>query len=458
MKAKMEGPAKAKTGRRSFLARTTLGGLGGLGVLILPRGASALGYKANEKLDLAIVGAGGRGASNLGDVSSENIVALCDVDEKRTAEAARQFPDAKCHVDFRKMLDEMHGQIDAVVVSTPDHTHAVATVAAMKLGKHAYCEKPLTRTVVEARTMRETAAARGLVTQMGNQGSASEGLRRGVELAWAGVIGEVREANVWFGGGNGPADRPQEQPPVPEGLHWDLWLGPAPERPYHPTYAPAGWRSWRAFGTGALGDFGCHTLNLAFRALRLDALWHDDPLLKPASRVIRIEAEASEIYPEAYPRWAKVRYEIPARGELPPAKLSWMNGGPRPPQDLLLGHAMTEHGCLLSGTKGAILSDCPWNTRFVLLPEKQFEGFQGPAPTLPRPAGHHAEWISAVKGEGKPFSSFAIGGPMAELLLLGHLAMLVGHPIEYDAGSGKIVNCSEANRFLHREYRAGWTL
>lgn len=446
---------KAKMGRRGFLARTTLGGLG---VMVLPRAASALGYAENEKLDIAIVGAGGRGASNLNDVASENIVALCDVDEARTAEAAGRFPGAKRHVDFRKMLDEMQGQIDAVVVSTPDHTHTVAAVAAMKLGKHVFCEKPLTRTVVEARAMRETAAARGIVSQMGNQGSASEGLRRGVELAWAGVVGEIREANIWFGGGNAPTDRPQEQPPVPQGLHWDLWLGPAPERPYHPAYAPAGWRSWRAFGTGALGDFGCHSMNLAFRALRLDALWNDDPVLKPASRVIRIEGEASEIHPETYPRWAKVRYDLPARGGLPPVKLSWMNGGPRPSQDLLLGREMGEHGCLLSGSKGSILSECPWNTRFVLLPEKKFEGFEGPAPTIPRSPGHHAEWIRAVKGDGKPFSSFAIGGPLTELILLGHVAMLVGHPIEYDAGSGKIVNRAEANSFLHREYRAGWTL
>lgn len=447
-------PAAATT-RRRFLATTALGGLG---LTILPRGASAFGYAENGKLDLAIVGAGGRGASNLGDVSSENIVALCDVDEKRLAQAAKGFPSAKLHVDFRKMLDEMHREIDAVVVSTPDHTHAVATVAAMKLGKHAFCEKPLTRTAMEARAMRETAAAQKVVTQMGNQGSASEGLRRAVELAWAGTIGEIREANVWFGGGNGPSDRPADTPPVPEGLHWDLWLGPAPERPYHPSYAPAGWRNWRAFGTGAMGDFGCHSMNLAFRALRLDALWGSDPALKPASTVIRVEGEASEIHPETYPRWLKVRYEIPARGGLPPARLTWMNGGPRPPEELLLGRALSEHGCLVSGAKGAILSECPWNTRFLLLPEKEFEGFEGPARTIPRSPGHHAEWIRAVKGEGKAFSSFAVGAPMTELLLVGQAAILAGKPIEYDISSGKITNLPDANPLLTREYRAGWRL
>ncbi|MGQ9589651.1 MAG: Gfo/Idh/MocA family protein [Planctomycetota bacterium] len=443
-----------KTSRRGFLR----GSLGAAGLVILRPAASAFAYAENSKLAIAIIGAGGRGASNLNDVSSEAIVALCDVDERRTEEAARGFPGAKLYADFRKLLDEMGREIDAVLVSTPDHTHAVATVAAMELGKHAFCEKPLTRTVVEARAMREVAAKRGAVTQMGNQGSASEGLRRAVELAWAGAIGEIREAYVWFGGGNGPRDRPRETPPVPEGLHWDLWLGPAPERPYHPAYAPAGWRSWRAFGTGAMGDFGCHSTNIAFRALRLDALWNPEPGFEPASTTIRVEAEVSEIHPETYPRWMKVRYEFPARGKLPPAKLTWMNGGPRPPEDLLLGRAVPEHGSLLSGAKGAILSDCPWNTRFVLLPEKEFAEYKGPAPTIPRSPGHHVEWIRAVKGEGKTFSPFSIGGPLTELLLLGHVASLAGGPIEYDVRAGKIANRSEANELLHREYRAGWAL
>jgi len=375
-----------------------------------------------------------------------------------TAEAAQRFPSAKRYVDFRRMLDEMHAQIDAVVVSTPDHTHAVAAVVAMKLGKHAFCEKPLTRTVHEARVMRETAARQKVVTQMGNQGSASEGLRRAVELAWAGVVGEVREAHVWHAGGNGPADRPKEGPVIPEGFHWDLWLGPAPERPYHPAYAPGSWRSWRDFGTGSLGDFGCHSTNLAMRGLRLDLLWTPEPSAPPSSRVIRVEAKASEIHPETYSRWVIIHYDLPARGNLPPVRLTWYNGGPRPPQDRLLGHPMSENGCLLVGAKGAILSECPWNTSFVLLPEKDYEGFQGPPPSLPRSPGHHAEWIAACKGQSKPFSSFDIGGPMTEMLLLGNAALLVGHPIEYDAGKGRIVNCEESNRVLHREYRAGWVL
>jgi predicted dehydrogenase len=413
----------------------------------------------NEKLNLAIVGAGGQGGGNTGAVASENIVAICDVDERRAAGTLQRFPKARRYADFRKMLDEIHDQIDAVVVSTPDHTHAVATVAAMKLGKHAFCEKPLTRTVFEARVMRETAAKENVVTQMGNQGSASEGLRRGVELAWEGVVGEMREAHVWFGGGNRPQDRPKDKPPIPAGLDWDLWLGPAPYRPYHPAYAPASWRNWRAFGTGCLGDFGCHSMNLAFRGLRLDSLWNPDSSEESSSRrVVRVESEASEVHPETYSRWVIVRYQFLALGKLPPVKLTWYNGGPKPPEDLLLGHAMTDNGCLLVGSKGAIFSDCPWNTRFMLLPEKEYKGFQGPAPTLPRSPGHHAEWLRACKGGAKPFSSFAIGGPLTEVILLGIAALLVGHPIQYDTLSGKIVNRAEANRFLHREYRSGWSL
>ncbi len=442
--------------RREMLRRTALAGLG----LAAARRTLWGDVKSpNDKLNIAIIGAGGQGGGNTGAVAGENIIALCDADERRAAGTFKRFPDAKRYADFRKMFDEIHKEIDAVVVSTPDHTHAVAAVAAMRLGKHVYCEKPLTRTVHESRVMRETAVKHKVVTQMGNQGSASEGLRRAVDLAWAGVAGELREAHVWFGGGNGPQDRPTETPPVPEGLHWDLWLGPAPFRPFHPAYAPASWRGWRDFGSGCLGDFGCHTMNLAFRGLRLDLLW--DPSLSnksPSQRAIRVEAEASEVHPETYPRWTILRYEIPARGALPPVKMTWYNGRPKPPEEVLLGHPMTDHGCLLVGSKGAVFSECPWNTRFVLLPQKQFEGFEGPSPTLPGSPGHHREWIRACKGGPKPFSSFDIGGPLTEVIQLGNAAVLVGHPIEYDPLSGKIVNCAESNRFLHRDYRSGWSL
>jgi len=447
-----------RTNRRTFLKSSIVGSVG---LILLQDARSAFGYQANEKLDVAGIGVGGQGGGNIGAMSGENVVALCDVDRRRAAGSFGRFPQAKQFDDFRKMFDQMDKQIDAVVVSTPDHTHAVACAAAMKRGKHVYCEKPLTRTAHEARALRQLAAEHKVVTQMGNQGSASEGLRRSVELAWSrSVVGELREAHVWLGGGNGPQERPAEQPSVPPELNWDLWLGPAPFRPYHPCYVPFQWRNWRAFGTGAMGDMGCHTSNLAFRGLRLDALWNPIPLFEPpAGSLIRVEAEASEIHPETYPRSLKVRYELPARGKMPPVTLAWYNGGLKPPEELLLGHKMTDNGCLVVGSEGSVFSECPWNTRFVMLPQKKFEGFAGPQPFLPRSPGHHAEWIRACKGDDtKPFSRFEIGACQTEMLLLGNVAALAGHPVEYDPRAGRVVGDEEAQKFLHREYRSPWSL
>jgi hypothetical protein len=415
---------------------------------------------ASDRIRIGGIGVGGQGAGDVGAAGSgNNVVALCDVHAERAAGTFKKFPGAKQYQDFRKMLDEMHAQIDAVVVATPDHTHAVAAVAAMKLGKHVYCEKPLTRTVYESHLMRQTAAEHKVATQMGNQGSASEALRRAVELAWAGVCGELRECHVWLANGDGPRERPKDQPPVPAGLDWDLWLGPAPQRPYHPCYLPGSWRTWRAFGSGGGGDMGCHTINMAFRALRLDLLWNPDPAEKPEKPpVIRVEAEASEIHPETYPRRIKAQFDIPARGKLPPLKLHWYNGGLKPPKEVLRGYTMTEWGCLVGGEKAAILSSCPWNTRFLLLPQKEFEGFKGPEPSIPRSPDHHAEWLRAIRGGPAAFSNFDIGGPMNEIVHLVHVATLAGKPIEYDPQGCKILNAPEANPLLHRDYRAGWTL
>ncbi len=450
---------RSKNTRRTFLQNSILGGAG---LLVLRDSSTAFGYQANDKLNVASVGVAGMGWGNLGNVSSENVVALCDVHESRAAKAHEKHPQAKRFKDFRRMLDELDKQLDAVVVSTPDHTHAVAAVAAMKRGKHVYCEKPLTRTVFEARVMRETAAKHKVVTQMGNQGSASEGVRRSVELAWAGTIGAVRQAHVWFGGGDGPQTRPTDEPPVPANVAWDLWLGPAPYRPYHPSYMPAVWRRWRVFGSGSMGDMGCHTINIVFRALRLVELWNPDPARpekpRPERVVIRVEAKASEVDAEGYPRWMRINYDVPARGDLPPAKLTFYTGGQKPDEKVMRGEAMTKWGSLLDGEKGAIFSDCPWNTRYNLLPKKEFEGFTGPECTLPRGKGHHAEWIEACKGRGETFSSFQIGGPLTELIQLGNAAVLVGEPCEYDTLSGQILNVPEANRHLHRECRAGWSL
>ncbi len=443
--------------RRAFARQTALGGAG---LLILKSSKLAFAFEANEKLDVAGIGVGGQGRGDLDNVAGAgaNVVALCDVDQNRAGDVYTKYAQAKPFKDFRRMLDEMGKQIDAVIVATPDHTHAVAAVAAMLRGKHVYCEKPLTRTVREARVMRETAARTKVVTQMGNQGSAENKLRRGVELVWGGVIGEVRQAHVWFDGGNGPLTRPQDKPPVPTTLDWDLWLGPAEERPYNPAYLPASWRAWRAFGSGIVGDFGCHTGNLMFRSLKLDQLWHTATDGKPSGVIITVEAKPSERNDEGYPTSMDVRLDLPARGSLPPVELH-LYAKQKPSTELMLGFPQSGWGDLLVGSKGSIYSECPWNTRFNLLPESKFDQFKGgPPESLPRAKGHHREWVDACKGIGRTFSGFEIGGPLTELMQLANLATLVEGPLRYDTGSGRILNNSRADQLIHRKYRKGWSL
>lgn len=448
---------KTRLNRRRFLSTTTTAGAG---LLLLRNSRQAFAYDANHRLNIAGIGVGGQGRGNLDAFHrmGNNLVALCDVDASRAGDIYQKYPEAKRFQDFREMFDRMANQIDAVLIATPDHTHAVAAVAAMQLGKHVYCEKPLTRTVHEARVLRETAARQKVVTQMGNQGSAESRLRRAVELVWGGVIGEVREAHVWFDGGNGPLQRPTDTPPVPEGLNWDLWLGPAASRPYSSVYVPASWRSWRDFGSGIVGDFACHTANILFRALHLEQLWQ--PSLHPGAErvVIRVQAWPSEVDGEGYPTSSKVVMDLPARGALPALKTTWY-AKEKPPEELLLGHPRGGWGDLLVGSKGSLYSDNPWNAHYVLLPEKRFEDFQGgPPESLPRVQSHQWEWIEACKGNGKTFSSFDIGGPLTELAQLANLACLVEGPLEYDTLSGRILNSERAHQLLHREYRRGWTL
>ena len=441
--------------RRAFLRTSAWGA----GLLVLPSRKLAFGYTANNRLNIAGIGVGGRGRDNLDEFANagENIVALCDVDSARAGDIFRKHPQAKAFTDFRRMFDTLDREIDAVLVATPDHTHAMAAVAAMKRGKHVYCEKPLTRTVHEARVMRQTAREHKVVTQMGNQGSATDGLRRGVELVWDGAIGEVREAHIWFDGGNGPLKRPTERPTPPATLDWDLWLGPAPERPYHPCYLPGNWRGWRAFGSGIIGDFGCHTGNLMFRALRLEQLW-EPPGPRPERIVIRVEAKPSEVDLEGYPASMVATVDLPARDPLPPVKLT-LYAKDKPSEDLLLDHPRGAWGDLLVGATGSIYSDCPWNTRFAMLPRSKFTDFKsGPPQKLPRSSGHQREWLEACKGNGQTFSSFALGGPLTELMQLVNLATLVPGPVEYDTLGGRILNSPPASELLHRQYRAGWVL
>ena len=424
--------------RREFLGRSVAAAAAASAVTIVP----AFAESPNEKLNVAVIGVSGRGAANLGGVSSQNIVALCDVDKNRLGGAAAQFPKAKTYADFRKMLDEVDKQIDAVVISTPDHTHAPPGVMAMKMGKHCYCEKPLTHCVYECRMMAETAKKNKLVTQMGTQIHALDNYRRVVELVEAGAVGSIGEVHVWCGASYSPGNRPTDTPPVPEGLDWDLWLGPAPYRAYHPAYVPFKWRGWWDFATGGLGDFFCHYSDLPFWALKLR---------HPTS----VQAEGPPVHPDSCHPWMIVRYEFPARGELPPVKLTWYDGGKRPPLQKQENLPDWGSAVLFVGSKGMLLAD--YNRR-MLLPESAFAGFQPPEPTIPNSIGHHKEWIEACKSGGPTTCNFDYSGALAEAALLGSVAYRTGRQLDWDAENLKATNCPEADPYINRKYREGWSL
>ena len=449
--------------RRDWL-RTAVAGAS---LIVLRDSRSARGYFANEKLGVALVGLSGRGQWFVETVPriGENVVALCDVNLKRSAAAFQKFPNLPKYQDFRKMLAGREKQIDAVFVATPDHTHAVISAAAMRAGKHVYCEKPLTHDVAEARALREIARKQGVVTQMGNQGTATEAFRRAVELIQAGSIGTIKEIHVWDGGGTGPRKPPQGSQPVPEGLDWDLWLGPAAERPFHTQWLQ--WHGWRDFATGTVGNWGPHSGNLPFKAFRIDSLWSADPATKPR---IRVHVEMSESERLGFPRWASIRYEVPARGNLPPIEFNHYYGAPegrkRIEQHLVRrldwGDAgerrWKEHGgCLIVGSEG-MLKSTEHNSSFTLLPEAKFAGFEGPPRTLPRSGSHEREFTAACKGGPKAMSNFDYAGPLVEFLLLANVATLFGQTLEFDPLACKITNHPEADAALRREYRKGWSL
>jgi predicted dehydrogenase len=412
---------------------------------------------ANDRLNIAGIGAGGKGSSDLKQLESENIVALCDVDKRRAAGSFNRYSKAKQYSDFRVMLKKEEKNIDAVCVATPDHMHAPASMMAIKMGKHVYCEKPLTKTVYEARAIAEAAKKHGVATQMGNQGQAGEIARVTIETIQDGALGAVTEIHAWT---DRPSkglfseywpqgvDRPKDTPPVPAELEWDIWLGPAPQRPYHPAYLPFVWRGWWDFGTGALGDIGCHNLSTPFKALKLG---------HPSS----VQAASSRVNKETYPLASMVTYEFPKRGELPPLKLVWYDGGLRPPRPAELedGRTMGDNGILYVGDKGKMLNH-------ALIPETRRKEYGQAPKTLPRSSGHHREWIDACKG-GKPAGANFVdhAGPLAEMVLLGNVALrselrtpLTKHKLLWDGPNQKFTNLPEANHFLHYKYRDGWTL
>jgi predicted dehydrogenase len=415
------------------------------------------GQNLNNKLNVAIIGSGGRGASNLESVSSENIVALCDVNAKNLDAAAVKHPRASRVVDFRRLFERAR-DFDAVVVSTCEHTHAFATMLALQHGKHVYCEKPLTHDIWEARRIREAAAKTKVATQMGIQIHATENYRRVVELVQGGAIGPVHEAHVWVSRAWGwqseedakrhkdivwVTERPSETQPVPAGLDWDLWLGPAPERPFHSVYFPGPkWYRWWDFGNGTMSDLGSHWNDLPFWALKLQA-----PLT--------IEASGPPPHPEIAPASMSATYEYGARGELPPVRLTWHQGENKPEIWKSGGIPQWSDGCLFIGSKGMILADYG---KHVLLPEKDFAGFQRPAPTIPRSPGHHAEWIGACKTGKQASANFEYSGWLTEANHLGNVAYRAGKKLEWDIDKLAARNAPEADRFIRRHYRKGWAL
>ena len=422
------------TTRREFIRNSSLGAA----ALWLGTGAR---YAANNQLNIGIIGTANRGGANIQGVIGERIVAVCDIDDNYLGDAARRFPDAKKFNDFRKLLD-LKG-IDAVVISTPDHIHAPAGVMAMKAGMHVYCEKPLTHTVYEARVMAETAKKEKRVTQMGTQIHAGSNYRRVVELVQSGAIGPVREAHAWVGKSWGTnAERPRETPPVPAHIHWDLWLGPAPERPYHSTYLPAKWRRWWDFGGGTLGDMGCHYLDCVFWALKL-------------RHPTAVKADGPKLRDETAPKSLAVHYDFPARKEMPAVKVSWWDGGRRPPQFKDGDLPKWGDGILFVGDRGMLLTDY---TKYRLLPEDKFKDFKPPKPTIPNSIGHYKEWIQACKQGGTTTCNFDYSGALTESVLLGNVAYRVGEGIEWDGEHLKVTNNADAEKYIRRTYRKGWDL
>jgi len=440
--------------RRRFLQTSTLAGAG---FALLPSFAPA--KAPGDKLNVVIIGCGGRGAGNMQEMLKENIVALCDVQESSLAKAAEKAPQAKRFTDFRKLYDELKdSEFDAVVVSSTEHTHAFATLPALQRKKHVYCEKPLTHSVHEARLITDAAARAGVATQMGTQIHAGGNYRRVVELVQSGTIGPVSEAHIWVGRAWGRQsaeeakqhgdivsvqERPKDEMPVPKDLNWDLWIGPAPMRPFHNVYVPGPkWYRWWDFGGGTMSDLGAHWLDLPFWALKLDA-------------PVAVEAAGPEPHAELAPASMQATFHYAARGEMPPVAVTWYQGTRRPPMLGDLKVPTWNSGALFIGAKGMLLADYG---KHVLLPEKDFADFQRPPKSIPDSIGHHAEWLHACKTGAATTCPFTYSGLLTEANHLGNVAYRSGKRIEWDAKSMKIKNAPEAEKFLGREYRAGWKL
>ena len=409
-----------------------------------------------ERINFASVGVEGKGSSDSTDASKHgNMVAICDIDERRLDKAAERFPDAKRFTDYRVMYNEMADQIDAVTVSTPDHSHAPASVAAMKLGKHCFCQKPLTWSVKEASVVRALAAEKGVATQMGNQGTANTGVREGVELVRAGKLGEIKSVHVWTNRPIWPQgdDRPGAAEEVPTGLHWDLFLGPAQDRPYNSAYHPFKWRGWIDFGTGALGDMACHTSNMV--------VWACD--LFDATSIV---ATSTGINSETYPKSSKITYQFPERkrgdgnGNWAPTQMFWYDGGNLPPQELVPGVKFKSSGSMIVGSEATLYSPDDYGAQyFIYKPgtSEEIKDFKKPEASIPRSPGHFTEFAIACSGGPAAMSNFDYAARLTGTILLGNVALRAGKEITWDAEK-MTTGDRETDKLLHREYREGWSL
>ncbi len=455
------GNLKSKITRRQFMGSAATAAAS---VMIIPRKVlGGRGYSSpSDTLNIGCVGVGGKGSSDIRSVSTENIVALCDVDDRMTAKFLKSesnipqqlemYKRAKKYKNFRVMLDK-EKDIDAITVSTPDHTHAVIAMRAIKMGKHVFVQKPLTHTIKEARMLAQAAKEGGIVSQMGNQGHAGEGARLMNEWVWDGAIGDVHTVYVWTNRPIWPQgiDAPEEIPSVPPVLDWNLWLGPAPWRPYHPAYAPFSWRGWWDFGTGALGDMGAHIMDQAFWTLKLG---HPDS----------IQASSTKFTEDSYPLASIVTYEFPARGKMPPITMKWFDGGLMPPrpEGLEPGRRMGDEGGggIFIGDKGMLMySTYSQNPRIV--PEAKMREYERPEKTIPRSPGIHEEWIEAIKKGEKSTTDFSYSAHLTEVILLGNVAIRTkeyNRKLDWNGEKMEITNLPEANQYLHKDYRAGWSL
>lgn len=456
----MKRHTSAERDTRALARRRLLGMAGGMvaSAMLVPR--HVLGgprhISPSEKMNIAGIGVGGMGAANLANLESENIVALCDVDPNYASRTIAKYPKARFYADFREMLDRQK-EIDGVVVATPDHTHAVISAAAMRCGKHVYCQKPLTHDVYEARMLARIAQETKVATQMGIQGHSMEGIRLIAEWVAAGVIGEVHEVDAWCrltyypwghaGWSSAWSQRPKDTQPVPPGLNWDLWIGPAPMRPYHRAYHPATWRCWWDFGCGMMGDRGAHTLDPVVFALKLGP-----PLTVDATSCGNTE--------EVHPLSAIVTFRFPARPGFPPLKLTWYEGTrpPRPPELEDGRQWPAEGGVLIKGAQATIMAGVYGDSPRII-PEKKMRELKLPEKTLPRVKGsHEMDWVQACKNGRPAGADFAYSGPLTETCLLGNVAKRVDARIQWDAENLRVTHLPEANRYIRTEYRQGWEL